>query len=270
MSYELVKLRNGIFSLRSLELEETMHPSIGPSAEAEALYVRQLDVRERAAKSDRPFVVWDVGLGAAANAIAISNAIPNQQLLLLSFDSTTVPLRFALEHVEKLAYLKPYRARIEALLAHGEAAFNRVTWRLQLGNFPDLLSPDLPPPDTILFDPFSPAKNPEMWTAGLFERMFHLLRRPCSLANFSRSTMFRVALLLAGFHVGRGQPIARKEETTIAANTPELIRDHLDARWLERAQRSHSAEPLWTPIYRKAPLAPSTLARLRAHPQFSR
>jgi len=109
-----------------------------------------------------------------------------------------------------------------------------------------------------------------MWTAVLFEQLFRALDRPCSLANFSRSTIFRVSLLLAGFYVGRGQPIALKEETTIAANTPSLIDNPLDKRWLERAQRSHSAEPLWNATYRKAPLTPATLARLQAHPQFSR
>lgn len=270
MGYEIVKLRTGAYSLRSLEFGETMHPAIGPLAEAEALYVRQLEIPQRAASRNGQFVVWDVGLGGAANAVAVLNSIANHELLLLSFDSTTAPLQFALEHTDELAYLKPYRKQIESLLARSEAKFEHVTWQLHLGNFPDFLAPGLPAPDAILFDPFSPAKNPEMWTAGLFESMFQLLLRPCSLANFSRSTMFRVALLLAGFYVGRGRPIDRKEETTIAANVPSLIRDPLDARWLERAQRSHSAEPLWTASYCKAPLGPSTLAKLRAHPQFSR
>jgi tRNA U34 5-methylaminomethyl-2-thiouridine-forming methyltransferase MnmC len=271
VSYQLVQLRNGAFSLRSVDHGETMHPAVGPLGEAEALYVQQLRIAERAAKHQGAFVVWDVGLGAAANAIAVLRAIThvNASLTLLSFDSTLEPLRFALEHAEQLTYLQPHRAHLESLIAHGEVTFDRVTWQLHLGNFPDLLNQGLPAPDAILFDPFSPAKNPEMWTAELFQRMFQRLDRPCSLANFSRSTMFRVSLLLSGFNVGRGQPIALKEETTIAANTLSLIGDPLDERWLDRAQRSHSAEPLWTRVYRKAPLTPSTLARLRAHPQFS-
>jgi len=270
MGYEIVKLRTGAFSVRSLHFGETMHPAIGPMAEAEALYVQQLEIPQRAANHKGAFVVWDIGLGAAANAVAVINSIPGHPLLLLSFDSTTAPLQFAAGHTEELAYLKPFRPEIESLLSHGKAQFGRVTWQLHLGNFPELLGRELPPPDAILFDPFSPAKNPEMWTAGVFERIFRLLVGPCALANFSQSTMFRVALLLAGFYVGRGEAIARKEETTIAANNISLIRNPLDARWLERVQRSHSAEPLWTAAYRKARITPSTLAKLRAHPQFSR
>ena len=268
MSYELIQLGNGTYSVRSLAYGETMHPAIGPVAEAEALYVDQLDLRRRAAQHTGPFVIWDIGLGAAANAIAAIRSVAN--LHLVSFDNTVESLRFALNHSSELSYLLPFQARIQTLLSKGQVSFERVTWHLQIGNFPEMMDCSLPAPDAILFDPFSPAKNPEMWTAPVFKRIFGLLKRPCSLANFSRSTMFRVSLLLAGFFVGRGRPIARKEETTIAANTPLLICEPLDARWLERAERSHSAEPLWTAIYRKEPLSPSTLEKIRAHPQFSR
>jgi NAD(P)-dependent dehydrogenase (short-subunit alcohol dehydrogenase family) len=53
-----------------------------------------------------------------------------------------------------------------------------------------------------------------------------------------------------------------------AANTLDLIAEPLNFRWLERASRSHSAEPLREPVYSRAPLSPSTLEKLRRHPQF--
>ena len=81
--------------------------------------------------------------------------------------------------------------------------------------------------------------------------------------------MLRVAWLLAGFHVGVGQASGYKEETTLAANTKDLITDPLDQRWLERARRSQSAEPLWEPAYRQAPLTEESWRRLREHPQFA-
>jgi len=109
-----------------------------------------------------------------------------------------------------------------------------------------------------------------MWTAPLFADLFAALdpARPCSLATYSRSSMTRAALLLAGFRVGAGSPTGFKEETTVAANAPELVSDPLDRRWLERARRSDSAEPLCEAAYRKSPLSAETWARLAAHPQF--
>ncbi len=80
--------------------------------------------------------------------------------------------------------------------------------------------------------------------------------------------MIRSTLLLAGFFVGVGHAAGMKEETTIAANLPGLIAEPLGARWLERAARSDSAEPLAAPRYRRSPIRPETMTRLRAHSQF--
>ena len=109
-----------------------------------------------------------------------------------------------------------------------------------------------------------------MWTQPLFAHLYQLLdpARPCALPTYSRSTMLRVTLLLAGFYVGVGHATGEKEETTIAANSLELIREPLDRRWLERARRSTSAEPMWEPIYRQAPLSAGSWEKLQAHPQF--
>jgi hypothetical protein len=109
-----------------------------------------------------------------------------------------------------------------------------------------------------------------MWTRPVFENLFRALdpARPCALTTYSRSTLLRTTLLLAGFFVGVGHATGAKEETTIAANTPDLIAEPLNARWLERARRSDSAEPLREPVYTRAPLAPDTAETLRQHPQF--
>ena len=80
--------------------------------------------------------------------------------------------------------------------------------------------------------------------------------------------MLRVTLLLAGFFVGVGHATGEKEETTIAANRTELIETPLDRRWLLRARRSNSAEPLWTPVYRQASLSRASSEKLEQHPQF--
>ena len=47
-----------------------------------------------------------------------------------------------------------------------------------------------------------------------------------------------------------------------------LIDEPLKRKWLERAHRSTSAEPLWTPEYRQAKMSDVTWAKLKEHPQF--
>jgi len=278
--HELVRLRNGTFSVRARAYAETMHPGLGPTAEAEALYVRQLRMVERLAFHQGEFVVWDVGMGAAANALTVLRATRGlaAKLRLVSFDNSAGSLEFALKHTRELGYFEGWESLVHRLLDERTATradtTGSVNWELHLADFPSLLREApaqlLPKPDAILFDPFSPARNPAMWTQPLFADLFGLLNpsRPCALATYSRSTMLRVTLLLAGFFVGHGKATGMKEETTVAANALELIAEPLDRSWLDRARRSASAEPLWTPGYRQAPLEPATWERLRAHPQF--
>ena len=304
-NYELVHLASGEYSLHSLAHGETFHPVIGPVAEAEALYVRQLRLVERLKNHSGEFVIWDVGLGAAANALTVLRATRDSAcpIRLVSFDCTIEPLEFALQHAATLGYFGGYETHIEQLLRAKQVEFSdgkrSVNWKLYLGDFPTLIARErerrvhaaetsffesLPPegsvpkpaepvpgaPHAILFDAFSPAKNPAMWTLPLFANLFRLLdpQRPCAMPTYSRSTIMRVTLLLAGFFVGVGHATGFKQETTIAANTLDLLAEPLDRVWLDRARRSHSAEPLHNAIYNIAPLTPESWAKLQAHPQF--
>jgi tRNA U34 5-methylaminomethyl-2-thiouridine-forming methyltransferase MnmC len=279
--YKIVHLAPGVCSVHALTYQETFHPVIGPVAEAEALYVHQLRLAERLRGFNGEFVIWDVGLGAAANALTVLRAAREAgcSLRLISFDQTLEPLRFALLHADELQYLRGWETQLQEFIRQGRMELChpgfRAKWEMHLADFPTLLAQadarHLAKPHAIMFDAFSPAKNPTMWTQPVFANLFGLLdpARPCALPTYSRSTMLRVTLLLAGFFVGRGHATGEKEETTLAANALELVEEPLGRDWLRRARRSSSAEPLWTPVYRQARLSPDTWEKLQQHPQFA-
>lgn len=278
--YQLAPLAKGGKTLYSVSYGEKLHPGLGPAAEAELLYVRQLQIGERLQAERGELVIWDVGLGAAANALAALRATRDLagELRLISFDNTRAPLAFALEHAEELGYLAGYEDALTHLLRDQRVAFENgrlnVIWEFCLGDFPAWLAEPsrahVPPPHAIFYDAFSPAKNPAMWTLPVMENLFRALdpARPCALTTYSRSTMIRSTLLLAGFFAGVGHAAGMKEETTIAANARALIAEPLGARWLERAGRSDSAEPLRVPRYTRSAMRPETMTQLRGHPQF--
>ncbi len=279
--YKLVQLTNGEHSVHSFAYGETMHPGVGPVQEAKALYVDQLKLRERLKNHHGEFVVWDVGTGGAANVLTFFRSTQDikAEVRVVSFENTLEPLRFALENSEKLGYFSGYEKNVSDLLSgktrvEFQNENQKVRWEIHERDFPALLKnvsrTELSQPHAIFFDPFSPKKNPAMWTAPLFADLFRLLdpQRPCSLATYSRSTIIRASLLLAGFFVGAGKSTGPKEETTIAANTLDLLDAPLDKSWLERARRSESAEPLWEPIYRQEKLSNATFEKIKAHPQF--
>jgi hypothetical protein len=144
--YSLIRLRNGMCSVHALDADETFHPGIGPQAEADLLYVRQLKICERMQAEAGEFVIWDVGLGAAANALVALRAtreIPGR-LRLVSFDNTAEPLAFALQNAGALGYVAGYETPLAELLRTHHVAFQNgklaVDWEFHRGDFPAWLA----------------------------------------------------------------------------------------------------------------------------------
>jgi tRNA U34 5-methylaminomethyl-2-thiouridine-forming methyltransferase MnmC len=272
--FEIVTVQSGARSLRARANGETFHPVIGPMAEAVGLHVRQQRLVERAERTDGPFIIWDVGLGAAANAVAVLEAFAERpgvsSIELHSFDQTTAPLAFALRHAAALEYLVPHAGAVRHLLAHDVWASpaNRLRWLFHPGDFRATMDA-APPPHAILYDPYSPATNPDLWTLEHFAALRRRLApsHPCLLTNYTRSTAVRVTLLLAGFFVGCGHATGEKDQTTVAANTLDLLDEPLDDAWLRRVERSTRSAP-----HRADRAHPRILSadmeNLRQHPQF--
>lgn len=277
--FELVPLENGVVSLRCLEPRETFHPGIGPAEEARILHIEQQQLVERALAS-KDFVIWDVGLGAAANALtairALQKGLPDDHpypVVLQSFDKTLSPLQFALENAQALGYLLGFENEIKELLANGEVRIdNKIIWRLHLGDFVhDIEGLDLRAPDAIFYDPYSSKGNPEMWTLDNFSKLWSKLdpARLCLLTNYTASTYIRVTLLMAGFRVGYGLQVHKKLHTTIASNRVEVLKRPLDREWYEKLKISHSAAPLKNIPYAIAPIEEDDYLVLGRHPQFN-
>jgi len=279
--YELVRLRSGAMGIRSLHFEEVCHPGVGPRAEAEALYVQGLALPRRWNSHQGEFVVWDVGLGGAANAAAVIDAAAAHpvDLRVISFDTTMAQLEFALRHEAELGYLGAVAEPARGLAGEGTVAWRHgqasISWSWARGDFAELMRHApvgaWPPPHAILYDPHSPKANPSMWTLTVLSDLFGRLAadRPCALATYSRSTAVRSALALAGFLVGSGHGTATKEETTQAANRWDLLHEPLDRRWLERARRSGAAEPWTAAPFEARPLSEESWQRLCQAPQFA-
>jgi queuine tRNA-ribosyltransferase len=241
--HEVVRLRGGALAIRSLEASEVMHPGVGPLVEARELYVRQSRLDERLLQPGAgPLVLFDVGLGAGSNALAareVSEMAPAaaRPLELVSFERDLEPLRLALENAAAFGLAREGEEAARQLLEHGRCDSARTRWRLERGDALEALAREPSRADIVFWDPFSARANPELWTVAAFAAARRAAGPRCTLFTYSASTAVRIALLLAGWAVGTGDPIGLRARTTAAAVDVADLARPLDRAWLARLQR---------------------------------
>lgn len=248
----------GFTSIQHLPSGEIMHSVNAPDVEAEAVYVRQSVHVAAALRGERPVVVWDVGLGAAHNAMALIRALDGSPahaaVELVSFERDLDALRLALANTGPFAHLRHPGPNI---LAH-RGRFERagLTWQLVEGDVLEHYR-DAPQPDVIFWDPFSSKVDGPLWSLEMFRALRAHLTGAVELITYTNSTAIRSAMLAAGFHVARGVASGPKEETTIAMTAPIAGHALLGREWLERRARS------------TATVSPDVERAVLAHPQFA-
>jgi queuine tRNA-ribosyltransferase len=252
-AYEVHTSPEGFSSIRHIASGEIMHSRTPPMEEARRLYIEQSCLAERlCTESAEPLVIWDVGLGAAANAMAAirvcEETTPQRPLRIVSFENDLDSLKLARLNNNLFPYLR--HAGPDGILKRGHWQSETqpgLEWELVPGDFPATMSRASAPPDLIFFDMFSSKTNGEQWTLEAFRRLFAACcGRSVELFTYTCSTAIRSALLLAGFHVAKGRRTGEKLETTIAL-TPQAClgttHDLLGAAWLEKWKRSGAKFP---------------------------
>ncbi|MEJ7596790.1 MAG: tRNA guanosine(34) transglycosylase Tgt [Kofleriaceae bacterium] len=231
-----VHTAHGFASIQHVPSGEIMHSINDPDIEAERVYIAQSSLL--AERTSRPLVVWDVGLGAAHNAMALVRAAltaPHAGITLVSFERDLDAFRLALANQKQFAHLRHAAPHV---LAHaGTFARDGLTWTLCEGDFLSTFATQ-PQPDVVFWDPFSSKVDTQMWSLETFRALFAHLAKPVELFTYSASTAVRSSLLAAGFHVARGVASGPKDETTIALKGLTAPHALLDHTWLARRTRS--------------------------------
>lgn len=283
--YEVHRAREGFSSIRHWKSGEILHSRTEPMTEARGLYTGAGGLRGLLCEDGSgPVVVWDVGLGAAANAMAAileheelrREGARVRELRLVSFELDLDPLRLAVGHLEEFPMLG--HPAVASLLETGSwisPEVPRIVWELREGSFPETLrdsakgGPPPAAPDLIFYDLFSGKTHPEAWWLETFELLFQACAgRATTLCTYTCSTAARTALLAAGFHVAQGPPAGDKNETTIACTTaacPRIPFPFLGPAWRDRRSRSTAKYPTDVSPEQQARID----ARIAEHPQFA-
>ncbi|MGE3262364.1 MAG: tRNA guanosine(34) transglycosylase Tgt [Bacteriovoracia bacterium] len=273
--YTLENSPQGFTSIKHVNSGEVMHSVIPPEQEARELYVNQSRLAKRLQEPGE-IVIWDIGMGAAANAMAAITTFEElaeagkvqASLKIISFERDLDSLRLANLHLDKFQYLR--HGAPNGILLQGEwrAKKHPVSWKLLEGDFFAHFG-RAAAPNILFFDPFSSKTNRDFWCVETLEKIFaHIGDQAAEVFTYSSSTSVRAAFLAAGFHVAKGIPTGPKGETTIALNRAALPgrKDQLLGReWLERWERSDARWPLSLDEKKEDKM----LERVRSHPQFA-
>ncbi|MBP9706178.1 MAG: tRNA guanosine(34) transglycosylase Tgt [Oligoflexales bacterium] len=279
--YEVVLQKTGFSSIRQISSGEIMHASEHPDVEAKRLYVEQSGILNylKSPIEKKALVIWDVGLGAGHNAMALLTALedmfrsePNisrRNIYIVSFENDLSSFQLALENPKIFHHLR-HKAP-HALFADGSWLSESIPlhWELLKGDFRRTMLEAMLP-QVIFYDPFSFKTNKALWNYEFFHSFYEVLERQAvELYTYSAATAVREALLCAGFYVAPGLGSGGKSETTIAL-TPSAFEEKksywrtrlLGQSWLDRWFKSSSRGALLQGIKR-----PEEVDLLK-HPQF--
>jgi len=276
--YEVV-VADGVGRIRDGISGEVMHSVNDPAEEARSLYVEQSRLVERLAKpAASRLVVWDVGLGAGANAMAAIQSVEQhfgdepspRGLTLVSFENDMDSLVLALRHPAWFKHLRHAAPRRLLTDNHWVSANNAIEWQLLRGDFAANKFA-APLPDLIFFDPFSFKTDSALWTLMAFRELVNLVgAKPVELFTYSYSTSVRAAMLAAGFYVAKGRGTGPKAETTIGLTPPAVTaaahgRELLGEEWLVKWRRSDAQAPMGAAAHDD-----SWREAVAKHPQFTK
>lgn len=284
--YRVYVSPQGHSNIQQISSGEIMHAVSAPEVEARSLYVEQTRLIEKLTVpisdplADVPLVIWDVGLGAATNAMAVIRAIEAKArdlgvglklegavrttrlrpVKLVSFERDLDSFKLAMQHPDRFPEQKhPAAFRLSAL-GFWQSTEPAIEWSLIEGDFFEKMH-EAPRPDLILYDPFSFKVDAQLWSQECFEKILTIANsgedaRGAELYTYSSSTGVRGVLLSAGFYVARGVATGVKAETTIATSKLLPGFEYLGAEWLARWEKSGARIPALDP-------------QVRAHAQFA-
>ncbi len=225
---------DGSVTVYSDEYGQTMHSSSGAYDEALRKHVIPSRLMER---TDDVLRVLDVGFGLGYNVLAlletfrVSGTSRRVEIISLEKDRSAAPVFSAIRFDDSRDDL--YACILRAF-HDGSCLWEGNTARVLFGDARrTLLSvPDGPFFHAVFHDPFSPSKNPELWTVDFFRQVYSRMMTDGTLTTYSAAPQIRGALLDAGFSLLRGPSVGGKREGTIAvkrsaADDVDGIRDEL-------------------------------------------
>lgn len=217
---ERIITADGSITFRNKDVDETYHSHSGAATEAWLKYVEPSGIvalaKDMNKSRKRTIRILDFCFGLGYNSAAAIDAIRSVhpdvpvEIIALEIDPTILHLACTID-----APFESY-SFIQKVCKNHDSNENNIHVKILLGDARRGVRTLDGRFDAVFFDPFSPKKAPQMWTAEVFRSLFEIMRPCASLTTFSCARLVRDNLVTAGFHVMDGPIVGRRGPSTIA------------------------------------------------------
>ncbi|NPA32652.1 MAG: hypothetical protein GXO04_03395 [Aquificae bacterium] len=213
--YEVLKTADGSLTLLSLRYGEPFHSqSAGAVRESYFKFLKPSRLL-RKARTAQTVRILDIGFGLGYNlAVALKHIWEENPRVRVEVYSLEKEL---LESIPLLP--SPYRDIHKWLLDRTpEYEDERLKLKVLVGDAREKIREiEGFVADAVFHDPFSPYKNPELWTLDFLKLVSERLSPEGYWVSYTSSLAVRKALVLLGFRVGSSVQLGRKRSGTVAS-----------------------------------------------------
>jgi tRNA U34 5-methylaminomethyl-2-thiouridine-forming methyltransferase MnmC len=218
--YHHIPTHDGTKTAYSDEFQEAMHSISGAYQEAQMKHVYPSALLEG---DFQEINILDVGFGLGYNILALIAEVEKRKKGL-KVNVTSLENSESLdEFIKEIRFgniLDDYYSEIRKAYRTGNREFNNYHIRVVKGDARETIRNIKKTGfHGVFHDPFSPSKNPELWTVEFFKEVYRTMYLKGILTTYSSALHIRGALLEAGFSIGRGPSVGGKKEGTLASKS---------------------------------------------------
>lgn len=217
----LMKTDDGSTTLFIEEYEQAMHSTSGAYEESLLKHLLPSGILN---EKTRTVNILDIGFGLGYNILALvqeycenkkSNPI---NIISIEKERTFIPFMDKIKFNDKkdITY-----ELVKEAYSKGEAKKTGINILVKFGDAREIIQTlEAETFDAVFQDPFSPSKNPELWSLEYFKKIYTLMKKTGILTTYSSANQIRRAMLEAGFYIGKGPSVGKKREGTVASPAP--------------------------------------------------
>ncbi|MBD3249671.1 hypothetical protein GF336_06525 [Candidatus Woesearchaeota archaeon] len=210
-SMKQIKTKDSSLTFYNARYKDHYHTKSGAREEAFEKHAKALNITEKS----NP-VIFDICFGLGYNTAAALDL--TGQATIYCFENDKEILAQVLKIDQDFRSWKMIKEFIGQFLKDNKTTYEKGNIRLVMlfGDARKTIKKVETKADFVFFDPFSPAKVPEMWTKEFFKDIYKKMKPDSKLSTYSYARFVRENLEKAGFRVIDGVVIGRRSPSTIA------------------------------------------------------